>query len=457
MIDVTDLTKRFGRKTAVDDLSFSVRAGMVTGFLGPNGAGKSTTMRLILGLDRPNNGRARVNGRTYKSTKAPMTEVGALLDSKSVHPGRTARNHLRALAATHGISRKRVDEVIEMVGLESVARKRAGTFSPGMSQRLGLAIALLGDPQTLILDEPMNGLDPQGVAWLRNLLEHLSSEGRTVFVSSHLISEMAQLASHLIIIGRGQLIADSPTAELAEKGSGVVTRVRSPELGELAEAVKEAGHTYTDPGDGSLLISGLTPDAIGDEAAYRGWAIYEMAPVHRTLEEIYMELTHSVQEFQAENSIFGSPMRSPSKPPVILKPPVSMHTIPHEAPVQHHRRDVEPQSLTTTGSHRVTDIFRDDDTPPPDPVHISTPHLQLGPVRSPQTRPGRAPTDSIVPSDLGPHVRPRPMGVHPSADSWDDSYDDTRIPESYDYDSYDSDYDDDDDYAHPPRSRAWEV
>jgi len=301
MIDAVDLTKRFGNKVAVDNLSFSVRSGVVTGFLGPNGAGKSTTMRLILGLDRPNHGRTVVNGRSYTRTKAPMTEVGVLLEAKSVHPGRTARNHLRALAATHGLSKKRVDEVIEMVGLGEVARKRAGGFSLGMSQRLGLAAALLGDPETFILDEPVNGLDPEGVAWVRTLVRHLASQGRTIFISSHLMSEMALTADHIIIIGRGRLIADSSMSDLIQKASGLVVKVRSPQASQIAETVLASGRAVKDGGDGSILVQGLTAQAIGEEAARRGWVMYELTPIQRSLEDVYMSLTESSVEFQAQS------------------------------------------------------------------------------------------------------------------------------------------------------------
>ena len=300
MIDATGLTKTFGDKVAVDNLSFSVRSGMVTGFLGPNGAGKSTTMRLILGLDHPTEGHCRVNGRSYRYAKAPMTEVGALLEAKSVHPGRTARSHLRALAATHGIPTKRVDEVIELVGLGAVANKRAGDYSLGMSQRLGLAGALLGDPETLILDEPINGLDPEGVAWVRSLLTYLAEEGRTVFISSHLMSEMAMVADHIIIIGRGRLISDSPMSDLIERASGRVIKVRSPDAAQIREVVTRSGRTVTDADDGAILISGLSAEAVGKEATRRGWTLYELTPVQRSLEDIYMELTDSSQEFRTE-------------------------------------------------------------------------------------------------------------------------------------------------------------
>ena len=315
MIDATDLTKRFGDKVAVDNLTFTVRSGVVTGFLGPNGAGKSTTMRLILGLDHPTSGQTRINGRIYQTTKAPMTEVGALLEAKSVHPGRTARNHLRALAATHGIPRRRVDEVIDLVGLGHVATKRVGQFSLGMGQRLGLAAALLGDPETLILDEPVNGLDPEGVAWVRNLLRYLAAEGRTVFISSHLMSEMAVTADHIIIIGRGRLIADSPVSDLISQASGRVVKVRSPNAAEIADVVQQSGRQATLDPDGSLLISGLTPEAIGREAARRAWILYELTPIQRSLEDVYLQLTDAALEFQAGLSLPGA-VRPPEGAPV---------------------------------------------------------------------------------------------------------------------------------------------
>ena len=298
MIDATELTKKFGAKLAVDNLSFSVQSGIVTGFLGPNGAGKSTTMRLILGLDRPTKGHTRVNGRSYTSAKAPMTEVGSLLEAKSVHPGRTARSHLRALAATHGIRAKRVDELIELVGLTSVANKRAGGFSLGMSQRLGLAAALLGDPETLILDEPINGLDPEGVAWVRSLVRSLAQQGRTIFISSHLMSEMAMTADHIIIIGRGKLIANAPMSDLIARSSGNMTKVRSPQAAEIL-AMAADGWSVHDGGDGTLTV-GLDSAIIGDAAARRGWVLHELSPVQRSLEAVYMELTDSAVEFHAD-------------------------------------------------------------------------------------------------------------------------------------------------------------
>ena len=238
MIELTGVTKRYGTTVAVKDLTFTVRPGIVTGFLGPNGAGKSTTMRLILGLDAPDAGRALVNGRLYRDHPAPLAEAGALLEARSLHPGRSAYNHLLALAQTHGVGRARVNELIEMVGLESVARKRAGTFSLGMGQRLGIASALLCDPRVLMFDEPVNGLDVEGIQWIRSLLKQLAGEGRTVFVSSHLMSEMAQTAEHLIVIGRGQLLADMAVEEFVRRASKQSVRVRSPEVARLAELVE---------------------------------------------------------------------------------------------------------------------------------------------------------------------------------------------------------------------------
>ncbi|HMC69821.1 MAG TPA: ABC transporter ATP-binding protein, partial [Mycobacteriales bacterium] len=243
MIEAVGLTKRYGDKVAVDDLSFAVQPGTVTGFLGPNGAGKSTTFRCILGLDRPTSGRVTVNGRSYRDIAAPLHEVGALLEARSVHPGRSARNHLRMLAATHGIASRRVDQVLDMVGIEDVADRRVGGFSLGMGQRLGVAVALLGDPQVLLLDEPVNGLDPEGIRWIRQLLRDLASEGRTIFVSSHLMSEMAQTAEHVIVIGRGKLIADASIEQIVSGASGARVRVRTPRRDELVAVLTAEGLT----------------------------------------------------------------------------------------------------------------------------------------------------------------------------------------------------------------------
>ncbi|MGN6796927.1 MAG: ATP-binding cassette domain-containing protein [Gaiellaceae bacterium] len=299
MIEAVDLTKNYGRKRAVDGLSFTVRPGIVTGFLGPNGSGKSTTMRLILGLDRPTKGDVKVNGKHYRDHTAPLHEVGALLEARSVHTGRSARNHLLALAQTHGISRQRVDELIDLVGLHDVAKKRAGTFSLGMGQRLGIATALLGDPSTVMLDEPVNGLDPEGIHWMRNLLKRLAAEGRTVFVSSHLMSEMALTADHLIVIGRGRLIADVPVGEFIQGAGRNVVRVRSPQATELRELLVGPDVSVTADDDGALEVSGLTAEQIGDIAAERGLRLHELTPQQASLEEAFMELTRADVEYRA--------------------------------------------------------------------------------------------------------------------------------------------------------------
>jgi ABC-2 type transport system ATP-binding protein len=299
MIEAAGLTKFYGDKRAVDDLSFTVEPGVVTGFLGPNGSGKSTTMRLILGLDAPTSGDVTVNGRHYRDHRSPLHEVGALLEARSVHTGRSAYYHLLALAQTHGIGRSRVRELIDLVGLHDVARKRAGTFSLGMGQRLGIATALLGDPQTLLLDEPVNGLDPEGIHWMRNLLKELAAEGRAVFVSSHLMSEMAQTADHLIVIGRGKLIADTSTEEFVRRASGSVVRVRSPQAARLAALLGAQGRTVT-PIEGEMLeVSGGTPDSVGETAAANGIVLHELMLVQASLEEAFMELTRDDVEFKA--------------------------------------------------------------------------------------------------------------------------------------------------------------
>ncbi|WP_125569703.1 ABC transporter ATP-binding protein [Nocardioides baekrokdamisoli] len=296
MIEASHLTKSYGSKKAVDDLSFSVRPGMVTGFLGPNGAGKSTTMRLLLDLDAATGGSATINGKRYRDHKAPLQEVGALLEAKAIHQGRTARNHLRALAATHGISRKRVDEVIGIVGLESVASKRAGGFSLGMGQRLGIASALLGDPHTLLLDEPVNGLDPEGVLWIRNLLKALAAEGRTVFVSSHLMSEMAVTAEHLIVIGKGKLIADTTVAELTANAGVSHVHVSAADNTSLREALTRDGVTVTDADDGFDVV-GVDAAGIGEIALARGIALTQLTTQKATLEEAFMSVTRDAVDY----------------------------------------------------------------------------------------------------------------------------------------------------------------
>jgi ABC-2 type transport system ATP-binding protein len=278
---------------------------MVTGFLGPNGAGKSTTMRVILGLDRPNGGRATVNGKPYRDLPAPLHEVGALLEARAIHTGRSAYHHLLAMAQTHGIGRQRLDEVIELVGLREVARKRAGGFSLGMGQRLGVASALLGDPATLILDEPANGLDPEGIRWIRNLLRSLASEGRTVFLSSHLMAEMAQTADHLIVIGRGRLIADTTVAEIVEQAShGASVTVRTPDADELRDALIGADVTITSTERGLLEVNGLTSAQVGEAAARRGIVLHELIPQKASLEQAFMRLTGDEVEYHAE--LFGN-------------------------------------------------------------------------------------------------------------------------------------------------------
>jgi ABC-2 type transport system ATP-binding protein len=297
MIEAVGLTKRYGQKLAVDDLSFTVQPGVVTGFLGPNGAGKSTTMRMLLGLDRPTSGTATINGRPYDQLQAPLCEVGALLEARAIHTGRSARNHLLALAATHGFGRRRVDEVIDLVGLSDVATKRAGGFSLGMGQRLGIATALLGDPHTLILDEPVNGLDPEGILWIRTLLRALATEGRTVFVSSHLMSEMALTATHLIVVGQGRLIADASVAELTAAAGGAMVRVRTEEAARLRELLAAEGVSVTSTERDLLMVTGLSSRQIGKVAAQAGIALVELTPQQVSLEDAFMELTRDVVEF----------------------------------------------------------------------------------------------------------------------------------------------------------------
>jgi ABC-2 type transport system ATP-binding protein len=300
VIEAHDLTKDYGEKRAVDGLSFTVQPGVVTGFLGPNGSGKSTTMRLILGLDAPTKGDVTVNGRHYRDHVAPLHEVGALLEARSVHTGRSAYNHLLGLAQTHGIPKSRVLELIDLVGLHEVARKRTGQFSLGMGQRLGIAQALLGDPKTVMLDEPVNGLDPEGIHWVRNLLKGLAAEGRTVFVSSHLMSEMALTADHLIVIGRGKLIADTSVDDFVSRASQKVVVVRSPELTRLRGVLTLPGVTFADAERGALEVHGLTAEQVGEAAAAAGIALHELTPQQASLEEAFMNLTRDEIEFGAE-------------------------------------------------------------------------------------------------------------------------------------------------------------
>ena len=300
MIEARGLTKDYGDKRAVDGLSFKVEPGIVTGFLGPNGSGKSTTMRLILGLDAPTAGDVTVNGRHYRDHRAPLHEVGALLEARSVHTGRSAYHHLLALAQTHGLPKRRVHELIDLVGLHDVAGKRAGQFSLGMGQRLGIATALIGDPKTLLLDEPVNGLDPEGLHWIRNLLKALAAEGRAVFVSSHLMSEMALTADHLIVIGRGRMIADTSVEDFVGRASEQVVLVRSPELERLREALAGPEVTFTAADRGAFEIRGLTAEQIGEAAAAQGIALHELSPQQASLEEAFMSLTRDELEFAAE-------------------------------------------------------------------------------------------------------------------------------------------------------------
>jgi ABC-2 type transport system ATP-binding protein len=299
VIEAVGLTKHYGAKTAVDHIDFTVKPGLVTGFLGPNGAGKSTTMRLIVGLDRPSSGTVTVGGKKYSDLKAPLREVGVLLDAKAVHTGRTARNHLLAMAATHGIPRKRVDEVIALTGLESVAGKRVGGFSLGMGQRLGIAAALLGDPGTLILDEPVNGLDPEGVIWVRELARHLAGQGRTVFLSSHLMSEMAQTADQIIVLGRGKIIADAPVAEILAQVAGKAVRVRTPDAARLSKLLTGTDVKVTSTEPDLLLVNGLQAANIGEIAAKSQVVLHELTPVAGSLEDAYLALTEDEVEYHA--------------------------------------------------------------------------------------------------------------------------------------------------------------
>ena len=324
MIEVRGLVKRYGAKTAVNDLSFDVEPGHVTGFLGPNGAGKTTTMRLILGLDYPNAGTVKIDGKQYAGLAYPMREVGALLDAKAVHGGRSAYNHLLCLAQTNNLPKRRVGEVLELVGLTDVARKRTKGFSLGMGQRLGIAATLLGDPAVLMFDEPVNGLDPEGILWIRNLMKALAAEGRTVFVSSHLMSEMENTADHLIVIGRGSLLADCTREEFIAHSSGQTVRVRTPQPDLLAKAISEAAASaapntraaagpntpasaVTNP-DGSLTVHGLTAEQIGDLAFDHGLRLHELTVVRASLEAAFMELTADSVEYRAGQGPAGQPV-----------------------------------------------------------------------------------------------------------------------------------------------------
>jgi ABC-2 type transport system ATP-binding protein len=303
MIEARSLTKTYGAKRAVDSVDFQVKPGMVTGFLGPNGAGKSTTMRMILGLDLPTAGTVTVDGRRYQGRVWPLHEVGALLDARAVHPGRSAQDHLHSIAAANGIARKRVDEVLEQVGLSSVARRRAGSFSLGMFQRLGIAGALIGDPRTLLFDEPVNGLDPEGIIWIRTLMRSLAAEGRTVLVSSHLMSEMALTADQLLVIGRGRIIADMPLSELVARNSGNRVEVRSADPARMAADLRACRAQFTMEPDGTLSVTGLESRQIGELAADRGHVLHQLRDVTASLEEAYFRLTGESVEYRAAAAV----------------------------------------------------------------------------------------------------------------------------------------------------------
>ncbi len=344
MIEARGLTKRFGDKLAVDQLSFSVEPGRVTGFLGPNGAGKSTTMRLVLGLDRPTGGSVTVGGKPFAQLAQPMREVGAVLDAKAVHGGRSARNHLLCLAQAGGLPKRRVDEVLELVGLVDVARKRVGGYSLGMGQRLGIAGALLGDPQILMFDEPVNGLDPEGIRWIRNLMRGLATEGRTVFVSSHLMSEMQNTADHLIVIGRGRLIADCSMQEFIDRSSASTVRVRTPQPDLLAKLVADVGARTAGAADGAVTVYGMGAQQVGDLAFDHGIRLHELSPAQASLEEAFMELTADAVEYHA--SMRGD--RAPSVPGDV---PRAAAVTPRNgaAPAQDTQAAGWPQAQETNG------------------------------------------------------------------------------------------------------------
>jgi ABC-2 type transport system ATP-binding protein len=302
MIAARSLAKRYGKTMAVSDLTFDVVPGVVTGFLGPNGSGKSTTMRMIMGLDTPTSGTALVNGTSYRNLRWPLREVGALLDAKAFHPGRSAYDHLLALARTNDIARSRVDEVLDIVGLTAVAHDRAGKYSLGMGQRLGIANALLGDPGVLLFDEPVNGLDPEGIRWIRYLLRDLAAEGRTVFVSSHLINEMALTAERLIVIGRGALIAETSVLEFTARSSGGAVRVVTPMSGPFVSALTGAGADVSVDDDGAIVVTGMTSAQVGDLAADRALTVHELVPVRASLEDVFMELTGDSVDYRTQEA-----------------------------------------------------------------------------------------------------------------------------------------------------------
>ncbi len=303
VIEAAGLSKHYGRTRAVNDLSFEVQPGLVTGFLGPNGSGKSTTMRMILGLDRPDAGRVTIGGRPYHDLPWPLREVGALLEAKAVHPGRSARLHLLSLAQSNAIPAERVEQVLEQVGLTAVAGRRVGKFSLGMSQRLGIASALLGDPGVLLFDEPINGLDPEGILWVRNLLKSLAADGRTIFVSSHLMSEMALTATDLVVIGRGTLIADTTVTDFITSNTEPTVLVRSPETSRLATLLTDEGASVADSHDGGLLVTGSSPAAIGDAAHRAGIALHELSPQQASLEDVFMDLTSEAVDFHGSTDM----------------------------------------------------------------------------------------------------------------------------------------------------------
>ncbi|WP_328536650.1 ABC transporter ATP-binding protein [Streptomyces sp. NBC_00344] len=309
MIELSGLTKRYGDTTAVDQLSFTVRPGIVTGFLGPNGAGKSTTMRMVLGLDNPTRGDVRIDGKHYAELKDPLKYIGALLDAKAMHGGRTAYNHLLCLAQSNGIPASRVGEVLETVGLSAVAKKRAKGFSLGMGQRLGIAGALLGDPEILMFDEPVNGLDPEGIHWIRNLMKSLASQGRTIFVSSHLMSEMALTADHLVVIGQGRLMADTSMADFIAQNSRSYVRLRSPERERLLDILQGAGFSAVSADNGTLEVDGATSAELGELAAQHRLVLHELSPQQASLEEAFMQLTAESVQYHAHDGVTPSPQQ----------------------------------------------------------------------------------------------------------------------------------------------------
>ncbi|MFS8198864.1 ABC transporter ATP-binding protein [Streptomyces sp. CWNU-52B] len=301
MIELEGLTKRYGEKVAVNHLTFAVRPGIVTGFLGPNGAGKSTTMRMMLGLDRPTAGDVRIDGQHYDRLKDPLKYIGALLDAKGMHGGRSAQNHLLCLAQSNGIPRSRVREVLDAVGLTAVAKKKAKGFSLGMGQRLGIAAALLGDPRILMFDEPVNGLDPEGIHWIRNLMKSLAAQGRTVFVSSHLMSEMALTADHLVVIGQGRLLADTSMADFIRENSRSYVRIRTPQREQLLDELHRGGVTAVEAGGGTLEVDGVPSQDLGELAARHGIVLHELSPQQASLEEAFMQLTAESVEYHAHS------------------------------------------------------------------------------------------------------------------------------------------------------------